>query len=240
MGQRVHAGGSRDFRRQTARHLRIKHRIFRHKRQIHDRIFVVGLIVGDNGGNRCLRAGTRRGRNRNKGRQFLQNAQQTGHLADRLVRTHDACGSSLGRVHRGTAADGDEAVASVFQIHGANLFHRADAGVGFHLCKHDPGEAGSIQSCGHDGGQLFTDARAGDNDWLRDAFFFQDIRNFPSTADSGNLNRPAPMQKVSANVENPLINPIVSEHQFVHDEILPFYKTIAGFHYSNSIKKVNI
>ena len=37
------------------------------------------------------------------------------------------------------------------------------------------------------------------------------------------LNRSAPVQNVSADVEDPLIDSVIREHQLVHDEILPFF-----------------
>src|SRR5699024_6715291 len=69
VGQRVHAGGGRQVRRQAQRHVGVQHRIMRDQRKIVDGVFVVDLFVGDHGGQRRLAAGAGRRRHGDQQRQ---------------------------------------------------------------------------------------------------------------------------------------------------------------------------
>ena len=116
VGECVHTGRGGRFLRQIARELRIEYCIFRHKAQIHYRVLVMGLGVGDDCGYRSLRTGAGSRRDRDEGGYLMPYAQETRHFVYRSVRVNHSCSRALGSVHRGAAADSEETVASGFEI----------------------------------------------------------------------------------------------------------------------------
>ena len=84
--------------------------------RIVERILLVGLGVGNNGGESGLGAGAGGGGNREERRQLLAYFELSAHLLNGLIRADDSCSRTLGAVHRRTAAESDEALAAVVKI----------------------------------------------------------------------------------------------------------------------------
>ena len=143
--ERVHAGGRGRARRQTDGQLRVQNGIQRHELEVHERVLVVRLAVGDDGGDRRLTAGTRRRRDGDDGRHGLADAHDAGHIVAALFRAGDAGGRALGRVHRAAAAEGDKAAAAGFRILRADLLDRVHRGIGLDFTEHFVGHAGVLE-----------------------------------------------------------------------------------------------
>ena len=89
--------------------------------------------------------------------------EQALHLVQRLFRPHNAGAHGLGAVHGGTAAEGDEPLAAVFQVEFAGLLHVGHGGVRHRLVVDDAADVSSLQLLLQMGGQAQTvDAGVGD------------------------------------------------------------------------------
>ena len=202
VGERVHAGGGGDLWRQLAGHLRVQDRVLRHQVQIHQRVFVMGIGIGDDGGDGGLRAGSGRGGHGDIGRDLLPHLQQARHLAHLGLRPHDPGGGRLGRVHGGTATDGDEALAAGVPIELLDPVDRVHRGIGLHLGKEGVGDTGLVQLRQDLRSQLPADGGAGDDHDLLYLLFFQQLRDLLHAADAGDRDRPAPVQAARSHVED--------------------------------------
>ena len=96
---------------------------------------MVGVAVGDDGSDGCLRSGSGSSGHRNERRDLLHDFQKACHPADLRLRPDDAGGRGFCRVHRRAASDGDEALTGVVQIKLLNAIDGVDRGVGLYLGK---------------------------------------------------------------------------------------------------------
>ena len=129
MRQGIHPRGGGDLRRQLPRQFRVQHGVFRDKAKVHNGILVVRVAVGNDCGDGRLRSGACRCGHCDKGRDLFHHLQEPGQLADFRLRADDARGSTLCRVHRRSAADGDKAVAGAVQIELLDFVYCFDGGV---------------------------------------------------------------------------------------------------------------
>ena len=139
--ERVDARGARDLPGQAERGAVVEHRHARDERKVVDGVLVVGLAVGDDGGQRGLRAGARRGGHRHEQGQALAHTQDAAHLGDGLVGLGDTRAGRLGAVHRGAAAKGDERIATLFEIERPGRLDVVDRGVCHRFVEHRVGDA---------------------------------------------------------------------------------------------------
>ena len=139
--KRVHAGLRRCRRRKVLGEHGVEHSEARHEAEIHDGVLVVRFFVGDNGGDRRLRAGTGRCRHGDERRESVHDLEKPRHLLHGTVGAHDARRGSLGRVHRRAAAHGKETVAALGEIPFPHLLDDGDCGIGAHAVKVDGGNA---------------------------------------------------------------------------------------------------
>ena len=171
MGHCVHAGGGGQLGRQADGDLRVQQRIGRDQGKVVDGIFVVGLAVGDNGGQRRLAAGAGGGGHRDQQRQRPHHVQQALHLCQRLVRPGDARAAGLGAVHAGPAAKGDDGPAAGIQIQPAGGLHVGHGGVGHRIVKDGHANVRFGQGVLQRAGQaVAADALVGDQQHLADVF----------------------------------------------------------------------
>lgn len=101
--------------------------------EVVDGIFIVRLVIGDDGGERGLGSRSRRGRNGDERGQRQQDAQDAPHALHRLARTDDARSAHLGAIHDRAATEGDDGIAVVGKIALARRFDVGDGWVGYHL-----------------------------------------------------------------------------------------------------------
>ena len=126
VGQGVHTRGGGDGFGQVIGKSGVQNRIVRDQVQIVHQIFVARFGVGDDRRNGDFAAGARRGGDRKQGRDVLFDLQQPFHLGKGALGVGNLRAAAFGAVHRGTAADGDQAVAAVLRIklvRGGNVVH---------------------------------------------------------------------------------------------------------------------
>ena len=163
VGQRIHAGGGGQLPGQVEGHVRIEDCIMGDQREIVDGVFVVDFLVGDDGRQGGFAAGAGGGGHGDEQRQAVHHVEQALHLVQRLTGPHNAGAHGLGAVHGGTAAEGDEPLAAVFQVEPAGLLHVGHGGVRHRLVVDDAADVSSLQLLLQMGGQAQTvDAGVGD------------------------------------------------------------------------------
>ena len=216
MSQCIHSGSCRDFRRQTAGHLRIKDCITRDQVQIHQCIFVMCIGIRNDGCDGGLRTGTCRSRNGNKRRNPSHDPQKSCHLSNGCSGPNHTGSSTFGCVHGGAAADGDESVAFVFKIQLLNGVDGVDGRVRFHVCKHEVRDPRSIQCFRNTRCQFFADAGTGNDDGFRHIALFQQFRNLCNAVGAGSDDGSSPVQTSCSDVEDPLEHTIVAFFQSGH------------------------
>ena len=113
VGQGVHTGGGRQALRHGGHHIRVHDRDHGDVVRVHAYEFTVFLHVGDDvvdGDFRGRAGGRRNSDDRHRRILGFHRAFQTAHVLVLRIADDDADG--LGRVHRGTAADGHDAVGA--------------------------------------------------------------------------------------------------------------------------------
>ena len=234
MGKSVHTGRSGGFLRQVAGQRRVKDSISGDQAQIHDSIFVVGLLVGYNGGDGGLRACARRGGNCNEGGYLVHDLEQSRHLVDGGVGMHDSCRSTLCRVHGRAAADGEETVAAGLEVHLLNFINDLDCGVGGDLGIVLVCDTGLIESFLGNGGDSPADGAAGNYHDFLDIVLLKKLGSLVQSALTGDGYRLAPVQKACTDVKNRLKGAVISFFQTIHMYV-PLSKLICTFYYIQTI-----
>ena len=94
----------------------IEHGVVRDQVQVIHQILVTIFGIGDDRGHRDLAARTCRRGHRKEGRDILADLQETLHLREGTIGAGDLRAATLGAVHRGAAADGDQAVTALLGV----------------------------------------------------------------------------------------------------------------------------
>ena len=177
---------------------------------------MAGFRLGNDGGNGGLGAGAGGGGHGDKGRQLMHDLEETAHFCDGLMGTHHQGRSGLGRVHGGTAADGQKAVAALGQVQVPDSENGGSRRIGLHLGKVDTGNAGALDIFKYGGGQLTAHMAAGDHHDLADLVGLQQLRDAAGAARAGNGDGLAPIQETAADVHQELKASIPCFFQTVH------------------------
>lgn len=91
-----------------------------------DRVFVMGLAVGDDRRQRRLAARSRGGGNCHQQGQPSVDMQKPFHLPYTLPRLYDPGASAFAAVHRGTATERDDSLCAIGQIKRSGSLHIVD------------------------------------------------------------------------------------------------------------------
>ena len=118
------------MRRQAERQRRIQNGDVRDEGEVVDRVFVVRLFVGDDGGERRFAAGARGGRDGDHQRRLFHDAKKAAHVCHALIGLGNARAGNLGAVHRGAAAHGDDRLRAGGKIRLPRGFNVGDGRVG--------------------------------------------------------------------------------------------------------------
>ena len=115
---------------------------------------------------------------------------------------HDSCRGTLGRVHRRTAADCKEALASGLKVFFLNFIHDGHCRVCGNLGVMLVCDAGLVQSGLRNGGYRLADGAAGDDHDLLDVVFLEKLGSLAQRALAFNGDGLAPVEAAGGNVEN--------------------------------------
>lgn len=210
VGQSVHTGGRSDVGRKTDCKLGIENCVLRTEHGIVERILLVGLGVGNNGGESGLGAGAGGGGNREERRQLLAYFELSAHLLNSLIRADDSCSRTLGAVHRRTAAESDEALAAVVKIELADFFDIVYRGVRLSLVIDDIIDTVCLETLIEAVEQVESgETLIGDDHHLRQTFLLDDLRQLLDGAGAGDYLGRSPVKEVDGDPENALIKPVV-------------------------------
>ena len=136
MGQRVHAGGGRQFSRHRDRHVGIQNRQVRKKLLFGKRQFDVVVRVGNNGHFGDLRSRSGGCRDNNGGKQGFTAVEKVGaHVVPKMAPLDGQEIGNLGRVDDTPPPDRNEQIATLLPCKGGTFFHRFNRGIGWHLIK---------------------------------------------------------------------------------------------------------
>ena len=210
VGQSVHTGGRSDVGRKTDCKLGIENCVLRTEHGIVERILLVGLGVGNNGGESGLGAGAGGGGNREERRQLLAYFELSAHLLNSLIRADDSCSRTLGAVHRRTAAESDEALAAVVKIELADFFDIVYRGVRLSLVIDDIIDTVCLETLIEAVEQVESGKTlVGDDHHLRQTLLLDDLRQLLDGAGAGDYLGRSPVKEVDGDPENALIKPVV-------------------------------
>ena len=148
VGERVHAGGGRQLRRQRRGERGVEDGHVRHQLVRGERQLRMLVRVGHHGDQRHLAAGAgRRGHGDERRQVGLQNlrALQRGEVHALAGQRR---GRALRRIDDRAAADGHEPVAAAFGVQARHLVYHVHRRVGRHLVEHLVGHVGGIQHAG--------------------------------------------------------------------------------------------
>ena len=167
----------------------------------------------------CYRGlGSRTGRRGNcyEGRDLVADLEQTGHFVHGCVRVYDSCRCALGSVHRRTAADGKEALASGLKVFFLNFVHDGYRRVCGNLGVMLVCDAGLVQSGLCNGGYRLADGAAGDDHDLLDVVFLEKLGSLAQRALALNGDGLAPVEATGGNVENGLERAVICVFNGIH------------------------
>ena len=227
VGKRVHAGGRSRARRQADGQLRIENGIQRHELEIHERVLVVRLAVGDDGGDRRLTAGSGRRRDGDDRRHGLADTHDTGHVVAALFRAGNAGSRTLGRIHRAAAAESDKAAAAGLHVLRTDLLDRGHGGVGLDLAEHLVGHTGLLERREELRSERLDHVRTGDDHDLFHTALAEHVRYLFKTAGTGEHDRLAPMQAAHTDVKHLLVGAVISFFQSIHN-VFPSLRRTGG------------
>ena len=158
MGQRIHAGRGSEPLWHRCHHIRIDDRDHRHIVRIHTDKFAFSLHIGDDIVDGHFRGGAGRGRYRDDryaGLACRGSAFQAAHILELRVRDDDT--DRFGRIHRRSAADGDDIVGTSSLERGNALLHIFDGRISLDVRIDLIGKGSLIEDIGHFSGHSKAD-----------------------------------------------------------------------------------
>lgn len=186
------------------------------KAQIHDRVFVVRLWIGDDGCDRRFGAGACRRRNGDECGDLMSYAQKARHFINRRVGMHDSCGRALCGVHRRAAADGEEALAARLKIQLLYLVYDRDGRVCRHIGIMLIGYTGLIERSLCNRSDRFADRAARYDHYLLNALSLKKLGTLFQRACTLDDLRLVPGQRAGADVENGLERAVICIFYCIH------------------------
>ena len=184
MGQSIHAGGGGEMGRQGEREPGVQHRILGDEDEIVHHILVLNLGVRNDGSQGGFAAGSGGGGNGNQSGKRTQNPQGTLELSQRGAGTSQPSPHSLGTVHGGAAANGNQGLAPVTPVQAQCLLYVDHRGIGSGLIIDRVGNVVFVQHRLQLGGNgAADDAGVGDNQHSADIFFLKHGAQFPTAVE---------------------------------------------------------
>ena len=170
--------------RQREREPGVQHRILGDENEIVHHILVLSLGVGNDGGQGGFAAGSGGGGNGNQSGKGTQDPQSTLELSQRGAGTSQPSPHSLGTVHGGAAANGNQSLAPVTPVQAQCLLHVDHRGIGSGLVIDRIGNVVFVQHRLQLGGNAAADnADVGDNQHSADIFFLKYGAQFPTAVE---------------------------------------------------------
>ena len=148
VGQSVHTRGGGDGLGQVISKSGVQNRVVRDQVQVVHQVLIARFGVGDDRRHGNFATGARRGGDGKQSGDVPPNLQKTFHLRKSAVGVGNLRAATFGAVHRRTAADGDQAVATVFRIKFVRRRDVVHRGVGYRFAVDGIGDAQAVHLIG--------------------------------------------------------------------------------------------